>query len=366
MKHIKIIFSLLLLVMPYFSCGVCDEKTSQQIKAVAEGGTYKNQEGKTVRAEADPYSLYGYIDSAKVAAFVVDDLIITGLSEAALQQWNKWIACCHDYIRDQLKLNKGVPKIYGSYIGDSKGAPFTIDSITSALERIIADLHSKYQSKTLTVAALDAAKNELAILRKNIDGIMAFGLNTIAGKTSQSPNWKNSVEKDLSAIFPTYTQFFQAFEQAKKQLNIKGAMAPYEVNYYLRNIGIIKSSYSDPKKRAAGEETAATLFYDKLEKFDYRLDDEIKKQQAVVDKLWFKGAEGRKLDELKLMRNVCKEIMDGLHNIYPRTLPMSVMHKLHETQDASSIIIVAEAGALSGVMQALTRNIDEQKVLLKK
>lgn len=322
----------------------CDPLIKQQIKL-----TIKD----------NPYALYGYIDSAKIAAFVTDDLIKSGFDEEAVQKWDSWLACCHDYIQDQLNHTSGVPKIYKSYITQ-------LEHINSSLKNFIMDFHAQYQDGTLKKSDLEKAKEIISSYSKQTADIFAYSLRTIATKLPLPDAWKKSVGATLESVLPGYELFFQSFDKAKNQLT-KGKMTPLEIHYYLRQVGVIKVPYNPKKDLELEEEKAATMFFDKLEKFAYRLNGEIIKQKDIYDKTPFyrKSSERKKLENLQTMFTNSQDIMAGLLSVYARMFPLSYLYKLQDTKDASSLIILAEAGSLNSILQALKRNIVSQINALK-
>jgi hypothetical protein len=325
----------------------CDAETAKQLNAIITGGTYRNEEGKLIKASADVYALYGYIDAAKVAAFSEDQPIKVGLNSKAVDKWNSLLSCSNSYVLNQIKLKKS-PIVYSAFIKD-------LEIVNEYLQDTIQDLHIKYKRNELLTPTnkrnLETIKKEIDVYLKKTRSFFIASLESIINAQPYTKQWKDNVGLTLETIFPNYKAFFQSYEKAKKQF---GEMTPQEIGYFLRITDVIKiGGFENIKLK---EERAAQAFFEKLEKFSYRLSLEIEKQKIKAAKEWILRTERKKLEELEKMAIETKEIMRSLLILYP--LPPTYINKLATTKDPASLIIFSEAASLSDVLQALKRNID--------
>lgn len=367
-KHKKGIYSQFLVIVLFgisFSNlhAVCDPAIKNQLLSTINGGI----------AKANPYAIYGYIESAKIAAFGEGDIIAKGYNEKPLAQWNSWISCCNEYVRDQLKKSSvTVPKIYSDYLGK-------LELVNQKVQEYIKDLHDKSLKKPLTKADVAKAKTDLEKYSADTANYFAFSLRTIVNNLAYPDLWKNPVNQaTLIQIFPKYEQFFAAYNNLKKNTLKNTKMTSKELIYYLKlpqSYAITLPKYDPTKDPEVVTETALTRFFDTLEKFVYKLGSEITKlngeivkQQEVVDKAWIKGDAKKKLTDLQAlllkyqtMRADGNDVMSGLLNAYLLMIPLSYFMRLQGTKDASSVIILAESSSLNGVIQVLLRSINKIK-----
>jgi hypothetical protein len=306
----------------------CDEATRQEIKNL-------------ITHVQGPYFFYARIDSAKVAAFATENLIKAGYNKDKINQWNDLMDCSFEYVLAQIN-EKNAPKKYAQYIT-------TLKEINIFLKNTIKGINKLYSTDPRSLQAntegLKVVKKYLKSDIKATNAIFSSSFKNIVDKVGVPEEWKRNIDKDLKSIFPNYETFFATYEKAKKLTENK-ELTPKELGYFL-NIAL-KIPYKQGKPLA--EEHAANNFVDLLEKFAYRVDQDLKAS-------FFGSSKKEKILTESL------EIIEGLKKLYPQMIPRTYFLRLPLTKDISSLIMLGFSGSLNSIASALKRNIN---TLLKK
>lgn len=326
-------FSLIFLIFTPIMQADCDKETYARI----------------IKDENKPYAIFNAIESTKVAAFATDNPIKKGFDDAQVKKWNSLLDCCFDYTMKQIQEKKA-PRIYMNSI-------HRLQEINNYVQDAVNDLQRDYKANPLFAKStfLSVKKNVKNDMRTTQEIFSACFKNIITSPSIVSEwqkaadidikEWKQEASKSLQAIFPHYETFFITYEKAKA-LTGNDTLAPSELGYFLQIAA--KMPYRQGKKLA--EERAAEVFLDKLEKFSYKLEQDLKS---------FFGATSQK----KLLLQNSSEIIEGIKKLYPQIISKSYRIKLTLSKDAASVMLLAISGALNGVLNSIKLDINK---LLKK
>lgn len=271
---------------------------------------------------ATPFSLFGLINSQKVATFSKDDPIRDGLKADDIKNWND-IA---DATSTIIKSDKTAPVRYASYAG-------TLINISNNLVATLNELHDQATSKVLTASTRSNANftrvaDGLNASSKQCGVIFGDALAVMRENTPRPQAWCDStLATTTEDTLPQHAQMLTDFEQLKKNQTASAT------NSFLAKYG-------------ADTEKGAARLLDLVEQAEYRAEFASNQKRN----LGFRSA-------LKAKADAYAEIGKLIRQAYPGIISGLDMQRLSTTKDKASAGILGLSGSLQEVANATRRNL---------